>query len=626
MQSPLETLGPKTREKLLNAFGTEEALRDAAEALELDRFLAIRGISARRALDLIAKVRGVETFPFLQTPAARRIHEDILERIQALAHTAYAKTKVLLLHPRRDAEERNALLQRVVAARERLRQLPRERIAALLDRLPALAEPRPVFDSTKVVVVENPRTLAALEPFHRYCEVLLPDDLHHPESYDLILYVCETGTVEFEGVDAVHVVLGRPEPWQLFPESVVDFFRANESLLEVLLELSAYLSGLEVTAEALEMLGDLERAPPEAGEERVSEILSELNAALEERLSHLSLEGPDVLELLQRGLPPAVQAVFDEVLEEGRDRILRETGLRVEWEATLPLRLPEEEVARARQERRRLAKNAAFEALQRTAKLLSRREREVREAYRRVLEWDFDMALGAFALDYELQPPRWGDDLRLRGALHLGLSHDPEAQRVDYELGPPERVALLTGANSGGKTTLLETVAQALILGSMGLPVNAREARLVPLETCYYFPRQPALSAGALEGFLTTFMPLALDETPKIVLADELEAMTEPEAAAAMLAAFLEEISRKGSYAVVVTHAARAILQAVEVRVDGIEAKGLDSGYNLIVDRTPRVHRIAASTPELLLQRLEALHEGPEAAMYRRVLEKLPAG
>ncbi|MFQ5920249.1 MAG: endonuclease MutS2, partial [Thermoplasmata archaeon] len=162
--------------------------------------------------------------------------------------------------------------------------------------------------------------------------------------------------------------------------------------------------------------------------------------------------------------------------------------------------------------------------------------------------------------------------------------------------------------------------------GGHGPAVSAREAVLAPLEGCYFFSRQRALSAGALEGFLTTFMPLALDPQAKLILADELESLTEPEAAGALIATFLEAAQASGSYAVVVTHTARSVLRRVDVRVDGIEARGLDEAYNLVVDRTPRRNRIARSTPELILQRLMALKPAEEAEIYEKVLAKLQAG
>jgi DNA mismatch repair protein MutS len=51
------------------------------------------------------------------------------------------------------------------------------------------------------------------------------------------------------------------------------------------------------------------------------------------------------------------------------------------------------------------------------------------------------------------------------------------------------RIAILTGPNSGGKTTYLRAVALAHILAQSGLPVPAATARLSPIDTIYtHFP------------------------------------------------------------------------------------------------------------------------------------------
>ncbi|MFQ6013065.1 MAG: endonuclease MutS2 [Thermoplasmata archaeon] len=626
MPDALAEIGPRTREKLLEAFGSPEGVQAAAQRLELHRFVAIRGISQQRAVGLMSRFLGLRDFRFLRTETAQAIYQDILRRLQEHAHTAYARNKVLLLRPLDDPAEREALLARVMAAKERVRHVGRDRAAKLLGRLPNLRKPRPVFDSAKVVVAEDSRLLEEWQPFQRYCEILLPADLHRPEDYDLILYVAPSGSADVPPMDQVHVVLGRPEAWQVFPESIVDFFRANEEVLRILRDLGPYLGDLVGVERVLDLLGSVQpiaAAPPEAA---LEEIANDLNDRLKERLSRLSFEGEEVLELLAQGLPPRLRQVFTEVLEEGEAEILRRTGLRVKLEPTYPLRLPEEEVARALRGARRRATLQAFQSLQRAARLLMAAEEEVHRSYRAALELDFDLALGGFALDYDLQPPAWGEEIRLRGALHLDLVDRDGAQRVDYALADPHRVALLTGANSGGKTTLLETLAQVYVMATMGLPVSAREAVLAPLEACYFFSRKRALSAGALEGFLTTFMPLALDPQAKLILADELESLTEPEAAGALIATFLEMAQARGSYAVVVTHTARSVLRRVDVRVDGIEARGLDDAYNLVVDRTPRQNRIARSTPELILQRLMALKPAEEAEIYERVLAKLQPG
>ena len=301
MTSVLAEIGPRTREKLLKAFGSPEGVRAAADNLELDRFAAIRGISERKAVDLISDLLGRKAFRFLQTEAAVALHQDIVSRLQKYAHTSYARNKILLLRPLPDPEAREALLRRTMAAKERMRQVARARVDELLRRLPDMRKPRPVFDSGKVVVVEDSRLREEWKAFQRYCEVLLPGDLRRPEDYDLILYVAPSGSADVPAMDQLHVILGRPEAWQVFPESIVDFFRANEELLRILRDLEPYLGdrpGVERVLHLLEGAHPPEARPPE---EALHAVTEDLNRRLRERLSGLSLEREEVIQLLADG-------------------------------------------------------------------------------------------------------------------------------------------------------------------------------------------------------------------------------------------------------------------------------------------------------------------------------------
>ncbi len=105
-----------------------------------------------------------------------------------------------------------------------------------------------------------------------------------------------------------------------------------------------------------------------------------------------------------------------------------------------------------------------------------------------------------------------------------------------------------------------------------------------------------------------------------MVLADELEAMTELEAASRVIGVFVDELGNREAYSVVVTHMAAEIMRFVDCRVDGIEARGLDEGHELIVDRSPVIGKHARSTPELILRKLQARSKGNEKEIYSRVL------
>ncbi len=67
---------------------------------------------------------------------------------------------------------------------------------------------------------------------------------------------------------------------------------------------------------------------------------------------------------------------------------------------------------------------------------------------------------------------------------------------------------------------------------------------------------------------------------------------------------------------------AQEIMKYTQVRVDGIEAKGLDENYNLLVDRTPRMNYLAKSTPELILQMIYEKSDGRLREIYGQMLEK----
>lgn len=159
----------------------------------------------------------------------------------------------------------------------------------------------------------------------------------------------------------------------------------------------------------------------------------------------------------------------------------------------------------------------------------------------------------------------------------------------------------------------------------MGIGVCAKKAEIPKTDEIYYFTKQQSLNAGAFETFLRSFIPSAVGDKKKLILIDELESITELEAAIKIIIGFIELIQDKNNYAIIVTHMAPEILkqtQNINIRVDGIEAQGLDENYNLIVDRNPKINYLAKSTPELILKRIYQKSDEPEKSIYKEILDK----
>jgi len=187
------------------------------------------------------------------------------------------------------------------------------------------------------------------------------------------------------------------------------------------------------------------------------------------------------------------------------------------------------------------------------------------------------------------------------------------------------RIVILTGANSGGKTSLLELVAQIQIMGQMGLPVRAKKAWINVFDGIYFFKRKKgAAGAGAFESAVKSFVKAVVSRGRNLILVDEFEAITEPGAAVSIMAELLKVASERGHYVIVVSHLGNELKEELPfARVDGIEAKGLDENFNLIVDRQPVFGRLGRSTPELIIEKMYMKAKGGEKDVLERVLEHL---
>ena len=251
-------------------------------------------------------------------------------------------------------------------------------------------------------------------------------------------------------------------------------------------------------------------------------------------------------------------------------------------------------------------------------------------ALRKLVELDQWLTIGRWAKNVDATMPEICDHgIAIEQGRHLLIDGVPDP--VDYGLGncaskdDRQSIALLTGANSGGKTTMLELLAHCTILAHMGLPVPAHSARVGQVDALHILAKAGGTqSAGALEQTLVELANVVSDPTPKLILADELEAITEPGAGARIIAGMLLAAeAQDDTTMMLVTHLAPAIIKATgrqDLRVDGIEATGLDANLELMVDRTPKRDHLARSTPELIVKRLVERSDGHAQNLFRDIL------
>ena len=624
----LEGVGPQLADALRKRFRTDAAVLAAARRLDVAGLCAVDGVSERKAVDLIRQVLGLDRrgHDFLATAPARKLHDDVLERLLAHASTAAGKNRLRLLGPLPTPEEAAAHAHKVMAHKAAVAALDRDAVRAALRRLGRLAPPPPRQDPGAIALCGDDEAYERLLALgaHQWVTLGGRRDLERAAGFDLAVYVGEGDTDGMENVVEVPESAGLPE---VAPHAILAWGAHNRAALDACRRLAELTGKPSKAGDALALLDDGTKVAVDAAglRKHAEAIAKEVDAELKAQVASIQLSGRDVLDALGRRIPAPLQKALDAALAEARRRLRERTGHDAQpFAAAFPFAVDDEELDRIE---RRLATHGRIEAFQAQVRAARRLEslRPALEAEAEAwLTFDAEFALGCFALENGLHPAAIGDHLGFAASVHLDLAAKPDAQRIAYRLGGPHPVALLTGANSGGKTTLLEHVGQLVLMARLGLPVVGEGVTVPWVDELHYVTARRSLDAGAFESFLRTFLPVVHGGRRRLVLADEVEAVTELEAASRILGFVVSRLAKDcpGSLAIVVSHMAEAVLRRtpVPVRVDGIEATGLDAEWNLVVDRTPRMGRLARSTPELIVQRLAATAKGPDQKLYEDLL------
>jgi hypothetical protein len=447
--------------------------------------------------------------------------------------------------------------------------------------------------------------------------------------------------------------------------------------LDMLIEMGKELLHLEESGEPTELFNEEYSrllTADQSFDNHLSEVLLSLNEALEKTLQDTTvhLEGEKILALLKgmaeddhgysrdsgkaelrEYLDDELYLAVEEIVTKAEEKLVTRLNLRTEEtdyltgifprELQYPVDPVDDVVTRVKTYLRQSRAIKAFELKVTLAKSLKRFENVAKSALNYMFELDFLLMIGKFARSHKLTLPQLveaqGTGLLVEESRNLFLIQQERqglltVEPVSYALGEigkiarsvdGERIILLSGANSGGKTTLIITIAVLVILGQMGLPIPCKQAKLGGFNELHYYRKASGqMDAGAFETTLRTLSQMIMSPNSRLVLADEMESMSEPGASARVIAAFLDLLGRSpNSVGVFVTHLAQLIAEYTKetLRIDGIEAQGLSKELELLVNRTPIYYKYAKSTPELIVRRLQQISKGEEKEIYSYILE-----
>jgi DNA mismatch repair protein MutS2 len=215
-----------------------------------------------------------------------------------------------------------------------------------------------------------------------------------------------------------------------------------------------------------------------------------------------------------------------------------------------------------------LAEDEAVEIV-RILRELTERLQHLREplllAAETVAELDSVFARARFAQEFDATVPEFSDagELRLEAARHPVLEDKlrKEGRAVvpmTLALGGEERVLVISGPNTGGKTVALKTTGIAALSAQSGIPVAAQRAVLPFFDRVLVDIGDEQSIAADLSTFSAHMLNLkAMLEaaTPEsLVLADEMGTGTAPEEGAALAVALLDEFRAKNCIVLATTH------------------------------------------------------------------------
>lgn len=662
-------IGETLAQKLVLEIGSLEDVERALEDGDVSTLSGIEGISPQRAVKLINSANG-QVGEVTTTDEGRKLHRDLIENISYHIKTKAAKDRLTILNPLTKSNY-SEIQSRTIWSKNAIRFVTdnKSSFESWISHISGLSYTKePASRIERVIVVPNTDVIEELSHINNRCRILVRSDDEKWQDYLGIPRVTWIGIGAPEEIPSGWVV-GKSDDslYKLVPEIPLQWLKLNSvnlSIISGLLDEVWPISIIgEKISEPLEQLGNLPLLLQSLDNDSVSllnleksrdglwgevkSIEAGVNDAIVSGTSDatISFDGDEVLSYysdissLERRLKSTVADTIDFSLQDGIRRLekyLENTNISIPSEfysSEYPCVINRESIEQIETDLDSAILSERSEGEIAIANSTVKIMKPARQAISKFIEIDMWLGIGQWAVSNRCTMPEFSisyPGVWMKDGRHILLDCEPDP--VTYGIGEVapqgerERIALLSGANSGGKTTLLETLGSMILLAHSGLPVPASHASVGLLDELHMLAKVSGTqSAGALERTLKKLAEVLVSNNRKVILADELEAITEPGSASVILGGLLSaSCENEDTNVLLVTHIGTSISKVMggDVRIDGIEAQGLDENMDLIVDRTPKRNHIAKSTPELIVRRLAARSTGQTSEIFSDLLER----
>ena len=627
----------------MQAKGIEDILYEIYMMLPyVEGVIRVKDLNRREAVKLVqkssAQVTGANVSELLKTVDSRQLFKDIIKLIVPYCANKIVQDRILAMTPYSNSEE---LKKRIHFLSEMFSILEKngELVESVKESLRSvkIGEVKPILNP--MIVVSNEEMVQSISKLSQGLKVKIgkKNEVREIAKDELM-----TITI---GMNETKECISLPESFKLYelvPDRFAGIFESFKDILEAYCAISNRFKQMEVQANMLLNYSD--------ESEKILELVKSVKIAKLDIRSSLEEAETEVNEGIKKMMQSHGTAQeFKYLVSDILDNLNAKTGLGKKGvslllkdtldNAVIPFSFSSSVIKSISESMRKRSAQDSYETYLKVSSELEQYLDVLGKIGVQLFELGLIVSLYEFSKAYDLNFCEVVDEgVGFIGSRNIFLVQEQikgniKIQSVDYSLGKTSSeifgaktssVVLLTGANSGGKTTLLMTIAQIAIMNLLGLPVPAKKAEVL-VAGIYLFRRRTVRKLGSLEHALKSMTPILTRRGKKLILMDEFEALTEPKAIARIIAAFMNNL-RKQSLALFVTHLAVDIIPHINVdyRIDGIEATGVDGEGNLIVNRQPTFNKLGTSSPELIVEKLKKTTKNKRASKaYDEMLKLL---